>query len=149
MGKCETATASIGISILLSDLILQINETNFDLIKNMLASGYIEDDNDCYNDQFQNVLDCDKCEGNYIDVKEYLINKCRDIGDSSYVDGLLFERTFLLPLKKILENDRWGYDRYGTNCISRPIDFDLSVNVDDYKDIEKCKIVFILIQSSG
>jgi hypothetical protein len=33
MGKSETASASIGIKILLSDLILQINETNINLIK--------------------------------------------------------------------------------------------------------------------
>lgn len=33
MGKCETSTGSIGIKILLSDLILQINEKNFNLIK--------------------------------------------------------------------------------------------------------------------
>ena len=36
MGKCETSTLSIGIKILLSDLILQINEKNFDLIKNLI-----------------------------------------------------------------------------------------------------------------
>jgi hypothetical protein len=36
MGKCETSTTSIGIKILLSDLILQINEKNFDLIKEIL-----------------------------------------------------------------------------------------------------------------
>ena len=147
MGKCESVNSSIGISILLSDLILQINENNFDLIKKMLTTGYIEDDSDYYNDQFQNITYSDKCKGNYVDVKEYLINKTKDMGSRSY-GGLLFEQTFLLPLKKILENDRWGYDRYGTNCVSRPIDFDLSVNIDDYKDIEKCKIVFILFQSS-
>ena len=50
MGKCETATASIGIKILLSDLTLQINETNFTLIKELLHSGFIEDDNDYFNE---------------------------------------------------------------------------------------------------
>lgn len=33
MGKSETASAGIGIKILLSELIIQINETNFNLIK--------------------------------------------------------------------------------------------------------------------
>jgi len=41
MGKCETSTTSIGIKILLSDLILQINEQNMDIIKEMLYGGYI------------------------------------------------------------------------------------------------------------
>ena len=52
-------------------------------------------------------------------------------------------------VKKILETDRWGYDRYGTNSNSRPIDFDLSVNIEKYKEIEKTELVFILCQSSG
>jgi hypothetical protein len=33
MGKCETSRTSIGIKILLSDLVLQINDKNFDIIK--------------------------------------------------------------------------------------------------------------------
>ena len=45
--------------------------------------------------------------------------------------------------------DRWGHDRYGSNCISRPMDFDLSVNIEKYKEIEKTEIVFILGQHSG
>ena len=36
MGRCEYAKASIGIKILLSDLIQQINKDNWDLIKEML-----------------------------------------------------------------------------------------------------------------
>jgi hypothetical protein len=44
MGRSETATASLGIKILLSDLVSQIDETNFDLIKKILEDGFIEDD---------------------------------------------------------------------------------------------------------
>ena len=150
MGKCETAKASIGIRILLSDLVLQINETNFNLIKEMLNSGFIEDGDDYYNEAYDRIIYCDesrgdKLSGNYLDVKEYLINKFKDVGDSSY-GGILFDQAFLLPLNVILENDRWGDDRFSTNAISRPIDFDLSVNIEKYKDIENIKIVFILSQ---
>ena len=60
MGKCETPTAAIGISILLSDIILQINETNFDLIKEMLTNGYIEDRNNYCNEVYDNILNCEK-----------------------------------------------------------------------------------------
>ena len=56
MGKCETAIASLGISILLSDLVSQINETNFELIKKMLYDGCIEDCNDYYNEAYKNIL---------------------------------------------------------------------------------------------
>ena len=48
MGRCDTATASLGIRILLSDLIEQIDENNFDLIKKMLNDGIIEDSNEVY-----------------------------------------------------------------------------------------------------
>jgi len=72
MGICESASTFIGISILLSDLMLQINETNFNLIKEMLRIGLVEDDNDYYNEEYQDIIDGDKLNGNYTDVKEYL-----------------------------------------------------------------------------
>ena len=60
MGKSETASASIGIKILLSDLILQINKTNFGLIKKMLYDGFIEDSNDYYNEVYKIFLGHDE-----------------------------------------------------------------------------------------
>ena len=45
MGRSEEATASIGIKILLSDLVEQLNETNMTLIREMLYNGRIEDNN--------------------------------------------------------------------------------------------------------
>ena len=44
--------------------------------------------------------------------------------------------------------ERWGYDRDGLNSISRPIDFDLSINTDKYNSIENTEIVLILRQSA-
>jgi hypothetical protein len=55
----------------------------------------------------------------------------------------------LLPIKRILETERYGYDRYGKNGNYRPIDFDLSVDLEKYKDIEKFTTVLILEQYSG
>jgi hypothetical protein len=143
MGKCETATAAIGISILLSDIILQINEKNFDLIKEILTDGCIEDGNDYYNEAYDNIINCEKFKGNYIDVKEYLIEEFKNTGSH---EDYLFDKALLVPIKEILMNDRWGYDRYGTNCVSRLIDFDLSINVEKYQDIKNFKIVFLLSQ---
>lgn len=161
MVKCEKVKASIGIKILLSDLILQINETNFNLIKEMLNDGFIEDENDYFNEVYDTILyneDLDNLD--YVDTKEYFIHQFTNNGTyikrkysnlvkSSLYHGCLFEKKLLLPIKEILSNDRWGYDRNGTNCISRRIDFDLTMNIDKYKEIEKTEIVFILGQHSG
>jgi len=140
MGKSETASASIGIKILLSDLILQINETNFPLIKEMVYDGCIEDSNSYYNEAYRNILDDNELPADYLEFKEYLINEFKTKGSyckskfSSKIepdlnDGTLFERYLLVPVKNILSTERWGYERYGVNSASRPLDFDLSVEL--------------------
>ena len=145
MGKCEAAYASIGIRIVLSDLLPQINETNFKLIKVMLKDGFIEDDNEFFNGAFQTIQEDMHGNENWEDFKLQFEVRCNE-----YVDGAsLVEKALLLPIKKILSTDRWGYERYGTNGSSRPLDFDLSVDVEKYKDIEKFEIAFLLQQYSG
>jgi hypothetical protein len=144
MGKCESATASIGIKVLLSDLILQINETNLTLIKEMLDNGFIEDENDYFNNMYSNIVNRNDLSENY---KEQLTQYFK-LNDSSVGSGCLFDKFLLVPVKQILKTDRWGYDRSGSNCVSRQIDFDLSVNIEKYKEIEKQEIVFILSQNS-
>ena len=62
MGRCETATASLGIRILLSDLIEQINKENFNLIKKMLNDGIIEDSNEYFNEVYQKVIGYDNAD---------------------------------------------------------------------------------------
>ena len=164
MGRCETATSSIGIKILLSELILQINETNLNIIREILEIGFIEDENDYFNEVYQNIIDSneldpDNLNVNYLDVKKYLINEFKNNGSLSkskfttevkptLKHGCLFDKELLVPLKEILSTNRWGYERYGTNGISRAIDFDLSVNIEKYKEIEKIEIVFIERQNS-
>ena len=159
MGKCETAKASIGFKILLSDLILQINEENFTLIKEILYNGCIEDVNDNFNEEYFDIIN-KPLSNNYLDFKEQITNYLKN--NDSYVklnnstlistiynDRCLFDKFLLVCIKDILEIDRWGYDRYGSNCISRPIDFNLYINIENYKKIEKKEIVFILGQHSG
>ena len=53
MGRDDLATAYIGIKISVSELVSQIDESNFDLIKNMLFDGFIEDSNDFYKVKFK------------------------------------------------------------------------------------------------
>ena len=164
MGKSETASASIGIKILLSDLILQINETNFTLIKKMVYDGCIEDSNGYYNETYKIILghDEDNIElpQTYNEFKDYITEKFKLHGSrykskfSSKVEpdlheGTLFERYLLVPIKDILETERWGYERYGVNSASRPLDFDLSVELTKYQDIKKINVVFFVKQHSG
>ena len=166
MGKSETATASLGIKILLADLVAQINETNFALIKKMLYDGSIEDCNDYYNEAYKTILGYDdgdiELPEQYDTFKKYVTEQFKIHGDyykskfSSKIEpnlknGCLMEKDLLVPIKDVLETERWGYERYGTNSASRPLDFDLSINLDEYKthNIEKYTVVFILKQHSG
>ena len=141
MGKCETAKTSIGIKILLSDLILQINETNFDLIKEILNEGFISDENEYYNDAYTEIILCNNLPKNCLEFKDFLEQEFKNRG--------LFEQELLLSIKNILRTDRWGYNREGRNGNYRPIDFDLSMDIEKYKEIKKYTIVFILEQYSG
>ena len=111
----------------------------------MLSDGFIEDDNEFFNGAYEaiqeDMFDNENCE----DFKLQFEVRCKE-----YVDGAsLIDKTLLLPIKKILSTDRWGYERYGTNGSSRPLDFDLSVDVEKYKDIKKFEIAFLLQQYSG
>jgi len=164
MGLCETSTASIGIKILLSDLILQMNETNIELIKKMLCKGCIEDSNGFFNKTFKRIVGYEYEENElpeeYLQCKEYLKNEFRNNGSNSinrYTDkvtpvlihGYLFDKELLVPIKDILSTDRWGYNRRGINSLSRPLDFDLSVSTEEYKEINNFKIVFFICQDTG
>jgi hypothetical protein len=117
----------------------------------MLQNGFIEDRGDYLNQQYREIIKPtrlpSKIPKNYVDFKEYLENEFNKKTD--YCDDIIFNRKLLVPIKEILSTDRCGYDRYGINSTSRPMDFDLSVNVDKYKDIENYSIVFILKQLSG
>ena len=160
MGKSESAIASLGIKILLSDLIFQINKKNFKIINEMLINGFIEDSNEYYNEVYQKIINCDELPKNYIELIEHLTNHFKTNG--SYIKsklshmiepdlhkGCLFDKELLVPIKEILNIERYGYDRSGINSISRPIDFDLSVDIRKYKEIKKYKIVFLLKQHSS
>ena len=158
MGKCETSTAYIGVSIKLRDLIEQMTEHNMKLILSMLENGFIEDDNGSFNENFDNIVN----EGEYInceDTKKYFMDQFATYGDifvdrwsnkqtQTLVNGCLLDMYLLVPVHAIISNDRWGYDRYGTNGSSapyQPIQFDL----DKYKNIQNYTTVFIMKQSSG
>ena len=164
MGQSETATASIGICILLSDLISQMNETNCELIKKMLWEGCIEDENGFYNETFKDIVGFDEYDNElpyeWSLCKEYLLEQFKNNGSynkdrytnaksQDFTYGSLLEKELLVPIKEILSTERWGYNRTGINSSSRTMDFDLSVNTEEYKDIQNFKMVFIMKQYTG
>ncbi len=162
MGKSETASASIGIKILLGDLVSQIDKINFKLIKKMLYDGCIEDSNGYYNEAYKNIIgyDEDELPKDYLEFKEYVTEKFKNNGSyykskfTSKIEpdvdhGCLLEKELLVPIKNILETERWGYERYGTNSASRPLNFDLSLDLKQYKIIKNFKVIFMVKQHSG
>jgi hypothetical protein len=154
MGRCDTATASIGLRIRLSDLILQITEENASLILEMLHDGWIEDENDYFNEVYSMICDTLsttelKVHATYAFTHHGTYHKSRDgRATPTLEEGCLFDKFLLVPVKKILETERWGH-RDGVNGSSRPIDFDLSVMIDKYKSIEMAEVVFMLEQRAG
>ena len=164
MGKSETASAFIGIKILLSDLISQLNQSNFPLIKNMLYDGCIEDSNGYYNEAYKIIMGYGEGDNDlptdYLTFKEHITeqfkvhgsyNKSKFSGEVTpdLMYGCLLEKELLVPIKEILSTERWGYGRYGINSASRPLDFDLAVDLKIYEDIDKFNVIFMVKQNSG
>ena len=164
MGRCDTATVALGIKILLSDLIEQINEENFNLIKKMLNDGIIEDSNEYFNEVYKKVIGYDDANvelpSNYLEFKEYLTKEFQRNGsyyksrftnfvEPDLTNGCLFDKYLLVSIKELISTDRWGYDCYRINSTSRPIDFDLTVDIEEYKKISKFSISLILKQHTS
>jgi len=123
-----------------------MNDKNIELIKTMLYDGCIEDGNDYCNDWYQSI--CADFDNLTLNLKEYLLSELsQDHRDQKQAS--LLGRYLLVPIKEIISNERWGYNREGTNSNSRPLDFDLSLNTDEYKDITNYTIVFIITQFAG
>jgi hypothetical protein len=163
MGRTEYVNAYLGIKISLESLISQINESNYILIKDMLKDGYIEDSYGNFNRTYKIIISDNNYQNIIINkeverMKEYLTKEFMHgmSTESGYhgttqiniYDGSLIEQYLLVPIKQLLTNQRYGYDIYETNGISRQIDFDLSVNVEKYKEINNFEIVFMLKQVS-
>jgi hypothetical protein len=85
MGKCEHCTVSVGIKILLSDLVLQINEKNVDLIKEILNDGFISDENEHYNDAYSDIIWGNDLPENYLELKKFLEQAFKNNGSYLHV----------------------------------------------------------------
>ncbi len=130
----------------------------------MLYDGCIEDSNGYYNEAYKIILghdeDNDELPQTYKEFKETVTEQFKTKGsyykskfdskvEPDLKDGTLFERYLLVSVKDILETERWGYERYGVNSASRPLDFDLSVELTKFQDIKNFNVIFFVKQHSG
>jgi hypothetical protein len=137
MGRVEEANVAIGIKILLSDLLPQITAANFEAVRTMLTSGFIEDRNDVYNEVFGDIIS--RMSYEYKEAFTFLLMECEEKN--------LLNEYLLVPIKNILSTERWGYNREGINGISREMDFDWLIEQPDF--LQRTQIVFLLWQSAG
>jgi hypothetical protein len=154
MGRCDHVSASIGLRIRLSDLILQINEDNDDLIREMVEEGCIEDENDYFNEVFEAI----RQDLPSTDMKAYLTHECTTRGtyqksrDGRVVPtlkhGSLWDQWLLVPVKVMVSMERWGHDREGQNGVSTPLDLS-AVPLERYRAIEHASTVCILRLRTG
>ena len=172
MGKCETSSISVGINILVKDLIDAINETNYDEIEQHFLNynSMIEDENGYYNSVFLQIIEgcdletkeyIDMDELNYSEYKNFLTKNFKLYGENLLKkydeddENNLYNQSLLVPFDNILDTDRWGYDREGTNASSCTLD---SINFDKITSdihnkmkeltINKYSIALIVKQSS-
>lgn len=138
MGRFESATASIGLKILLSDLVNQMNETKLKLIIEMLDDGFIEDDTDEYNETYSNIINNDIMDNDdFKVVKMYLTREL--------INRMCYDKHLLIPVKEILRTSRWGNNRYGRNGTSTALDNNMCLfDAEKYKDIQNFETVFII-----
>ncbi len=155
MGKCVTSDVSIGIKIKLSKLLSQINETNFNLMKQILTDGSIEGEDNDLDNQYEHVIDLVNSESinlpnpfdsndskNYLKYKKYLKKEIKKKNIQ------LLDEYLLIPIKKLLSTDKWGYNTLGDNVVSTKLDFGVETEIEKYSNIKGYEIVLMLNQSS-
>jgi hypothetical protein len=150
MGKSETATSSIGIKIKFVELANLLNADNFESINSILNNAIIEDENEHYNDNYQDMIS-----EMYVYEVDY---KNNIITFDKYKQELmtytkLFDYKLLIPVHEILSTTRWGYDRDGVNSSSMEIKDAMKIInkklPNEYKFLSSYPIVFMLYQVSG
>ena len=150
MGKSEMATASIGIKIKFVELVNLLNADNFESINSILNNAIIEDENEHYNDNYQDMIS-----EMYVYEVDY---KNNIITFDKYKQELmtytkLFDYKLLIPVHEILSTTRWGYDRDGVNSSSMEIKDAMKIinkkMPNEYKFLSSYPIVFMLYQVSG
>lgn len=183
MGKCETVDVSIGISILIKDLLEAMTEDNYETIRdNFLQDGsLINDDNNSYNTAYDSIISGENLSNDdYLELNElkfteyidYLSTQFKKFGDKElnrngtskfveYKEGdeeNLYHQTLLVPHCKLVQTERWGWSREGTNgtCTNLDIDKLVTIKTEISDKMEKLNVSdklysvsFIVSQHSG
>jgi len=144
MGHSEDVTVSLGISIVVKDLLACMTRENFETIRDeyLGEDSFIADENQDYNSQFRTILEAstgqevDPTILSYEQYKQYLIESFSRYGDCHHSrsggsemltyeakdTGNLYHQTLLIPYATLLNTERWGYNREGQNGASCPLD---------------------------
>jgi hypothetical protein len=128
MQRLEGLFVSIGISISLENLISQANDTNMKLIMNILHDGFLEED-DTYDRVIRRYYPDENIENDF-EFLEYIKKLLTHYG--------LIDKELLIPIKNIVTLDK------NKSTISIPLDFDLSLDLSPFKNIDNYKKVFIV-----
>ncbi len=167
MGFNESAEVHIGLKIQLINLINQIDSKNYIEIKNILSQSYIDYQTWDFNEMLRDILyECIYGKDHNLDYDKFKNEFCEKLKNRGTIArlydgtekeifdyGYLHEKYLLFPIHKIIETNRHGFNREGTNGTFCNLDFDIEVikqnilqKYDWIKDIE---IVMMIQQSSG
>ena len=180
MGKSETASVSIGINIRIKDVLDAMDKDNYEEIRNYLFTddALIQDGNGCYTNTYLGIVGgCHPETNKYVNIKklgykkykEYLINLFKKYGDVNHhmydykyyeEDDIenLYHSNLLVPHFSLVETERWGYYREGTNGNSSDLDIPQLTRLtkEIHETMKEMKIVkddydisLIVMQNSG
>jgi hypothetical protein len=154
MSKYVESSLSFGLKILLSVLLHQINEHNFELIKLILNKSYIENNiwNQYYHKTIYNIMDNSNYIYDHIEFKNYLIKifKENKFILKDQLSNSLCDQYILYPINEILYLDN-DINNTETSVISYNIHNINSNNlkkkiINEYKLITDFEVVMILKQ---
>lgn len=137
MGNITSKYVYSGIKILLSELISQTDELNFDLIINMLYNGHMH--SNYYDENFHRIFgkcayDYKNYNGGISRFKEDLELKLNKFNDE------ILNEYLLLPIKYIASSSDFMSSEHYT---PHEINFDLLIDIEKYKEIKNIDIIFI------
>lgn len=138
MGRQDTATASVGISISMKDAINAITEENYDFMRDFIfcEDSFIKDDNNYYTSTYYLIItgccgtrDFAEIENfedfSWQEYKNYMIKMTKLYGGESSNFPLkeyqeddennIYHQILLVPNCELIQTMRFGYDREGTN----------------------------------
>jgi hypothetical protein len=138
MGYSNTSTAFLGMKIDASLLLSALSPDNWLMVLEMFRRGYLEDENDEYNCSLENAMD-EEDYNSSIEAAKLTISKVLSKSPTPM--------NLLVPHVSILEHDRGGHDRCGSNAISAS--FDMETQKSEIDRNMRNWLVYLLTRSSS